>query len=79
MSYTFFSLAFLASIAIAVSLIHKGKRSWGWVVVGLLVVVFLFLTVVVVKSIEHMPFRRRTERPPLGPDPLSGLRAFGDW
>ncbi|MEX2386919.1 MAG: TPM domain-containing protein [Phycisphaeraceae bacterium] len=41
--------------AVAVSLFRSGKRGWGWVAVGLLIVLLLALVRMVVTVVRHMP------------------------
>ncbi len=47
--------AILAGILIAISLFRNGKRGWGWVVVGLIFVLLLFLFRMLQEIARHMP------------------------
>ncbi|MCP4005601.1 MAG: TPM domain-containing protein [bacterium] len=40
---------------IAFSLFKNGKRGWGWVVVGLMIVVILLILFIVMRIVRHMP------------------------
>jgi len=40
---------------IAVSLFRNGKRGWGWVCVGLLIVLVLTLLWIIAQTLKHMP------------------------
>ena len=42
-------------VLIAISLFMSGKRGWGWVCIGLLLVVLLAIFFVVRKTLKHMP------------------------
>jgi len=48
-------IGILALIMIAISLFRNGKRGWGWVCVGLIVVLVLLLIQAIVTIVRHMP------------------------
>lgn len=42
-------------IPVTVSLFRNGKRGWGWICVGLVIILILALLVLIKNTVEHMP------------------------
>jgi len=53
-------LAVAAAIGVCASLVVHGKRGWGWVVVGSLLVIVVFGLKTIGKILNRLPSRRRT-------------------
>lgn len=47
--------AIVVLIPVTISLFRSGKRGWGWVCMGLIIVLLLALLVLIKKTVEHMP------------------------
>jgi uncharacterized protein len=63
---------------IAVSLFRNGKRGWGWISVGLLIVLVLVLIWIIRQTLRHMP-RRRGGLGGFGGGFSGGGGATGSW
>ena len=47
--------AIVVLIPVTISLFRSGKRGWGWICMGMLIVLILALLVLVKNTVEHMP------------------------